>query len=218
MAGSAIASTTTASARVRRFEVFLCMTPFYCKTAAHSLERIPSDFLSPALAELPPGASAIGKLATLRLGAGALDNFERLARRQSAKRRVRLGLIPEGHRRDVVLQREVRTVGAPAERLDRHAQVVLEPDRIHEVPAVEAEALLRLVQAIGPRHERQPRVRRAEFLVALRVLVLEVVRPAEVVLGARAADRRELDVAIHEELDFALPPPTVVVHAPAQVR
>ena len=57
---------------------------------------------------------------------------------------VRLGLIPVGHRGDVVLQRQVRPVVLPTQRLDRHLHVLLEADRVGDVPAIEAETLRRL--------------------------------------------------------------------------
>src|SRR5579863_765208 len=58
--------------------------------------------------------------------------------RKSGKRRRRQRLIPIGDRSDIVLQRQVTAVlllGAPAERLDSHADVLLEADRVHDVPA-----------------------------------------------------------------------------------
>jgi len=86
------------------------------------------------------------------------------------------------------------------------------------VPAIHAEPLLRLVDPVGPDHLVQPRVRRSELLVLLGLLVLEIVRAAEIILGARAADRGELLVAVHKELDLPFAPPTVGIHAPSQVR
>ena len=46
---------------------------------------------------------------------------------------------------------------------------------------------------------------------------VEVVRAAEVVLGAGAADGGELGVPIHVELDFAFAPPAGAVHTPSHV-
>ena len=48
-------------------------------------------------------------------------------------------------------------------------------------------------------------------LIDMRLLVFEIVRAAEVILGARAADGGELLVAIHKEFDFPLTPPTGIV-------
>ena len=42
--------------------------------------------------------------------------------------------------------------GAPAQRLDRDAQVLLEADRVHDVPAVHAEPLLAPVEPVGLDH------------------------------------------------------------------
>ena len=47
--------------------------------------------------------------------------------------------------------------------------------------------------------------------------MLEIPGAAEVVLGAGPADRRPFAVAIEVELDLALAPPAVVVHAPGQI-
>ena len=99
-------------------------------------------------------------------------------------------------------------------------QVLLEADRVHDVPAVEAEPSADLVEAVGADDLGQARVGRRELVVlarAVRRLGVEVVGAAEVVLGARAADGRELRVAVHEELDLALAPPAVVVDAPGHV-
>ena len=56
-----------------------------------------------------------------------------------------------------------------------------------------------------------------ELLVLARLLVLEIVRAAEVVLGPCPADSRVFLVTVHVELDLAFPPPAVVVHAPCHV-
>jgi hypothetical protein len=55
------------------------------------------------------------------------------------------------------LKRQVRPIAAPPERLDRHAEVLAEPDGVHDVPAIQAEALLRLVEAVGARDEQAGR-------------------------------------------------------------
>src|SRR6185437_10184493 len=145
---------------------------------------------------------------------GISDHFQRVLVGQPGERGGRQGLIPEGDRGDVVLQRQVAavTLGAPAERLNGDAQILLEAHWVGDVPAVEAEALLRSVDAIGPDHLRHARVGGGELAVlALLAAVdnarVEVVGAAEVVFRAGAADGRELGVAVHEELDLALAPP-----------
>src|SRR6185312_17063263 len=112
----------------------------------------------------------------------------------------------------------------PAQRLDRDLQVRREAHRVHDVPAVEAEALLRAVDAVRPDHLGQAGVGAVELLVGrlavallLHAAGIEVVGAAEVVLGAGAADGREDAVPIHEELDLALAPPAGVVDAPGHV-
>ena len=79
------------------------------------------------------------------------------------------------------------------------------------MPAVHTEALVGVVDAVGPDDVRHARVGGGVLLVLLGGLVLEVVGAAEVVLGAGAADGRELPVTVQVELDFAFAPPTVWV-------
>src|SRR5579859_164355 len=130
-----------------------------------------------------------------RLGS---DHFQIVAIRQGRERGGGQGLVPIGDRGDVVLQGQVAAVlvGAPAEGLDGDAEIGREADRVHDVPAVQAEALLRAVDAVGPDHLRQAGVGGGElhvfaFTVALDDAGVEVVGAAEIVLRARAADGRE---------------------------
>src|SRR5215467_12299252 len=84
------------------------------------------------------------------------------------------------------------------------------------MPAVHAEPLLAAIQAIRAQDLRQAEVGRAVRAVALAPHV-EVPGAAEVVLGAGAADRGELLVAVEVELDLALAPPARAVDAPGEV-
>src|SRR6478752_1253473 len=65
---------------------------------------------------------------------------------------VRFGLVPEGSGGDIVLQGEVAHLvfqfRAPAERLNGDAQILGEADRIHDVPAIEPEALLGAIEPV----------------------------------------------------------------------
>ena len=74
-------------------------------------------------------------------------------------------LIPIGDGGDVVLQRQVAAAGLPAQALDGHFEVVVEADRIGNVPAIEAEALLRIVHAVRADDLRHAGVGRGEFRV-----------------------------------------------------
>ena len=47
-------------------------------------------------------------------------------------------LIPIGHRRHIVGEGLIPTVGPPTESLYRHVNIALEAYRIHNVPAVKA--------------------------------------------------------------------------------
>src|SRR4051794_29656314 len=80
------------------------------------------------------------------------------------------------------------------------------------MPAVHAKSLLRIVQAVWPRHLVQTRVGSGKRLILVCLLVLEIVGPAKIILRARAIDRREFLVSIHIKLDFTLAPPAIVVH------
>src|SRR5205807_9474449 len=112
--------------------------------------------------------------------------------------RVRLGLVPEGGGGDVVLERQVAGLTvlghAPAEGLNGDAQVGLEADGVHNVPAVEAEALLALVEAIGLDHLRQAQVGGGEHAI-LSLGVLEIPGAAKIVFGAGAANGGPIAVA-----------------------
>ncbi len=67
---------------------------------------------------------------------------------------------------DVVLEGEVAAAGAPAEGLDVYAEFGAEADRVGEVEAVHAEALLALVLAVRADHLREAEVRRTELCIA----------------------------------------------------
>src|SRR5271157_5492042 len=103
---------------------------------------------------------------------------------------MRQCLIPESHGGDVVLQWEVPTlpVGPPAERLYRHTQVRFEADWVHDVPAIHAEALLRLVDSVGPDHLREARIRGREWRISPGILRF-VVADVEIVGAAKVIFR-----------------------------
>ncbi len=50
---------------------------------------------------------------------------------------VRLGLIPVGHRRNVILEWQIPSLATPAEGLHRDLQIRFKADRIHDVEAVQ---------------------------------------------------------------------------------
>lgn len=59
------------------------------------------------------------------------------------------GLVPVGDGGDVVAEFEVAASGAPTKGLDGDAEIFFEADRVGDVPSVEAEALLGVVEAVG---------------------------------------------------------------------
>ena len=78
---------------------------------------------------------------------------------------MRLGLIPEGNGRNIVLKRQVLSIMLPSQILHRHAQVMIEANRVRDVPAVQAKSLLRLIMPVRPYNLCKSRVRAGKFLV-----------------------------------------------------
>ena len=111
---------------------------------------------------------------------------------------------------------QVSAAGLPAEGLDLHAEVLGEMNGVKNVPAVQTEALLALVETIGADHLRHAEVRRRVFGVAAAGDV-EVPGAAKVVLRAGAADRREIVVAVEVDLELALAPPAGGIDSPGEV-
>src|SRR4026207_1080327 len=106
-----------------------------------------------------------------------LPNLQIVLFRKLWERCMRFSLVPVSHRGDVILQREVSavTIRVPAQRLNRDLQVLLEANRVHDVPTIETEALLGFVKSVRANDLMQPGVRCVELLVAPRFLVLKVV-------------------------------------------
>src|SRR5690349_9592908 len=75
-------------------------------------------FLESSAIRAPTSVSFIANTGPNWLTAVRLDNLQLLPRRQRRKRPVRLGLIPVRDRRDVILQRQVRAIPAPSQRLN----------------------------------------------------------------------------------------------------
>lgn len=144
-------------------------------------------------------------------------DFQLVFRRERRERRGRKRLIPVGDRGNVVFERQIAAAVAPAECLNRHAQIALKADRVGDVPAVHAEALVGVIQPVRRADIGEAGVRRRKGLVAVRILILKVVGAAEIILRPRAADGRVFAVAVHIKLDLALAPPAVVVDAPGQI-
>src|SRR4051812_20096050 len=125
--------------------------------------------------------------------------------------------VPERRRGDVVLKRKVAAAGAPPEGLDADAQRRVEANRIEDVPAVHAEALLTAVEPVWPEDLMQSEVWAGVGRVA-RTRHVEVPRTSEVVLGPGAADRGMVCVTVEVELYLALAPPSGRVHSPGEIR
>src|SRR5271170_6549456 len=153
---------------------------------------------------LPPALSgdrrSPGRLDRLAAHLQIVGTGQRRARHRRAIQ------IEDRGRGDVVVQWSVTAPRHPAERLDVHSQVGVEVNRVEEMPAVHPEALLAPIQPIRADDLMQPEKRRRIGGVTLPGHV-EVPGAAEVVLGAGAADRGELLVAVEVELHLALTPP-----------
>ena len=130
---------------------------------------------------------------------------------------MRLSLVPESGRRDIRLLVVVASVMAPSQVLYRDLQVLVEAYRVKDMPAVQPESGHRTVQPVGTDYLVHAGIGGGELLVLARLLVLEIVRTAEVVLSPGPADSRIFPVTVHVELDFPLTPPAVVVYTPCQV-
>src|SRR5699024_10539398 len=113
--------------------------------------------------------------------------------------------------RYIVMQGQVAAAAPPTEGLDVHGYLRGESDRIHHVPSVHAEPLLRSVEPIGLEHLVHSQVRSRERGVAL-PRDIEIPGTAEVVLGTGAADRGMVAIAVEVHLQFALTPPARAVH------
>src|ERR1035438_434602 len=85
------------------------------------------------------------------------------------------------------------------------------------MPSIQAKSLLRFVEAVRLNHLNQAAVRRSELLILLFLLILEVIRSAEIIFRPGSVNRREGLVAVHIELDFSLAPPAVVVNTVGEI-
>ena len=104
------------------------------------------------------------------------------------------------------MQLEVSTAGLPAERLDLNPQIGGEMDGVQDMPPVEAEALLALVEAVGTDYLGHAEVRR-RVLGVTATRNVEAPGASEVVLGPGAANRRIVLIAVEIDLELALAPP-----------
>ena len=127
--------------------------------------------------------------------------------RQFREWRVRLGLIPVGHRGDVVRELLVFSIPSPAQGLNRHPQILFKIDRVLNVPAVKAPEVRRL-RPLGCR-KNCPGVGGGVWL-------LESVAAQEIVLRSGAANGGKLAIPIHVELDLPLPEPAFLHLGPGK--
>src|SRR5260370_28327517 len=100
---------------------------------------------------------------------------------------MRLTLVPEYGRGDIVSQGKITSATAPSQRLNGHAQVLLEADGVHNMTAVHTEALLTTVQAIWLDHLGQSK-KRCGVNAIFSLLLLPVPSSTKIILGARSTD------------------------------
>ena len=105
------------------------------------------------------------------------------------------------------MQRVVAAARLPAQCLNIDPDVLMEVDRVRNVPAIHAESLLAVVEPIGSEDLGHAEIGRAELGVAL-ARNIEIVGTSEVVLGAGPGNRRKVAVPVKIELDFTLSPPS----------
>ena len=60
-------------------------------------------------------------------------------------------LIPKGHGRNIVLQRQITPAAAPVQRLYRYFQIALKIDGVADMPAVQGKTPLGLIGLSGNR-------------------------------------------------------------------
>lgn len=108
-------------------------------------------------------------------------------------------LVPIGDGSNIILQRLVFPIGPPAKGLDGHTKVLVEKDRVHNVPAVKAPLGRAVVADVF------------EYVASVRSAVdlREAIASAQVVFGPGAANGRKCSVTIDEELDLPLAEPPV---------
>src|SRR5689334_21501508 len=123
-----------------------------------------------------------------------LDDLQLVSIWQWRKWSCRQSLIPVGNGGDIIPQGQVPAFAPPPQRLDGDLHVTFKTDGVRNVPAVHPEARLRAVVTIGTDDLRKTGVGGRERHVAPIVLRagVKIVRPAEIVLRTRPADRGEL--------------------------
>lgn len=130
---------------------------------------------------------------------------------------MRILLVPVGDGGHFAIELLVESAFFPAERLDGDLQVFLEADGVGDVPAVESELLVGFIDLVRRQYLREAGVGRGEGLIFVEVVVFEIVRAAEIVFGAGAANGRELIIAVQVEFDFAFTPPARVMDVHGEV-
>src|SRR3954452_5248335 len=123
--------------------------------------------------------------------------------------RLHVRTVRERRRAPVVLSIEVTALPSEADLLDRDLELLVEHDRVRQVPPVEADQTVATadIGLTAADNKRRAGFRRCERP--------EAPRRVQVVLGASAADRRcALSVEVHLHLALA-PPMLAVLHADA---
>src|SRR5262245_31997908 len=117
-----------------------------------------------------------------------LHHFERITIRQRREWGGGQRLIPERDTGEVILQGKITLVAAPAEGLDGDAKILVEADRVGDMPAVETKAGLREVDAVGPDHLGHARIRRGVLLVLKALALANIPRALVHQIAIRAAE------------------------------
>lgn len=123
--------------------------------------------------------------------------------------------IPVRHRRYIVLQRKVSAVTSPAECLYGNFQIVFKINGVGNVPTIHIKISLRAVGAVCRADFRQTRIGCCEFCIFS--VYVKIIGSAKVIFRARAANRRELFVAVDIEFYLAFAPPAVGFYSPVEI-
>src|SRR5258708_1552166 len=153
-----------------------------------------------------------------------LINFQLIPPGEPGEGNMWLGLVPEYHRGNIILQRQVPSLAPPSQGLDSNLQAFFKSNGISDMPAVETKTLRDVIMTISPDHLVQAGVRTTELrigrsLYAGRIFMpgIEVVRSAEIILGPGATDGGKIRIPVHEKFYFTFAPPAIIVNSISQV-
>src|SRR4030042_1255740 len=137
---------------------------------------------------------------------------------------LRLILVPVAYRSYIGFLCKVSSSLSPSKVLYSDFQIFIEPDRIHNVPAVHAETLHHIIMAVTTNYLVETCIRSAEFRIiyflntgSVFLSCIKIVGAAEIIFCTCTTYCREFCITIHEEFDLAFSPPSVIIDSPCQI-